>query len=128
MATSVIPKSVNPDLQKERDGASFSSEEFAAWWAGSEEELKFTRGIRKSIPLAIFGLSVGGNIYRVMLTRLFFSGDYLQKDVNLDEMLQIQNMSHEDINEFSIRTSIDAAKKLRRLQEERNPGGEEYWP
>ncbi|KAH8320962.1 hypothetical protein KR067_012466, partial [Drosophila pandora] len=100
MAPSVIPKSVNPDLQKERDGASFNSEEFAAWWAGSEKELKFTRGVR----------------------------DYLHKDVNLDEMLQIQNMSHEDINEFSIRTSIDAAKKLRRLQEERNPGGEEYWP
>ncbi|KAH8331377.1 hypothetical protein KR074_001744, partial [Drosophila pseudoananassae] len=100
MPTSVIPKSVNPDLQKERDGSSFSSEEFAAWWAGGEESLKFIRSVR----------------------------EYLYKDVDRNEMLQIQNMSHEDINEFSVRTAIDAAKKLRRLQEERNPGGEDYWP
>jgi len=48
---SVIPATVNPDLQKERDGASFSSEEFAAWWSGGEEILKFNRGVRKSIKL-----------------------------------------------------------------------------
>ncbi|XP_017087043.2 acyl-coenzyme A oxidase 1-like [Drosophila bipectinata] len=100
MPNSVIPKSVNPDLQKERDGSSFSSEEFTAWWAGGEEALKFIRSVR----------------------------EYLYKDVDQNEMLQIQNMSHEDINEFSVRTSIEAAKKLRRLQEERNPGGEDYWP
>ncbi|XP_016927656.3 acyl-coenzyme A oxidase 1 [Drosophila suzukii] len=97
---SVIPATVNPDLQKERDGASFSSEEFAAWWSGGEEILKFNRGVR----------------------------DYMQKDVNVLEMLQLQNKSHEEIIEFSLRGAIEAAKKLRRLQEERNPGGDDYWP
>ncbi|XP_017061243.1 probable peroxisomal acyl-coenzyme A oxidase 1 [Drosophila ficusphila] len=100
MATSVIPTTVNPDLQKERDGASFSSEEFAAWWAGDLETLKFNRGVR----------------------------DYLQKDVDVLGMLQVQNKSHEEIVEFSVKAAIDAAKKLRRLQEERNPGGNDYWP
>lgn len=47
MASSVIPKTVNPDIQKERDGASFSSEEFAAWWAGGQDALKFNRELRK---------------------------------------------------------------------------------
>lgn len=46
-ASSVIPSTVNADLQKERDGASFNSEEFAAWWAGGAEQLKFKRGISK---------------------------------------------------------------------------------
>lgn len=44
---SIIPSTVNPDLQKERDAATFNSEEFAAWWAGGEEELKFKRNISK---------------------------------------------------------------------------------
>ncbi|KAH8401927.1 hypothetical protein KR009_008720, partial [Drosophila setifemur] len=100
MTSSVIPKTVNPDLQKERDAASFSSEEFAAWWAGGVETLKFNRGVR----------------------------DYMQKDVDPCEMLQLQNKSHVDINKFSVRTSIESAKKLQRLQEERNPGGDDYWP
>ncbi|KAI8037041.1 hypothetical protein M5D96_010357 [Drosophila gunungcola] len=100
MATSVIPTSVNPDLQKERDGASFSSEEFAAFWAGSEETLKFIRGVRA----------------------------YMQQDVDVLEMLQLQNKSHEEIVEFSVKGGIEVAKKLRRLQEERNPGGDDYWP
>lgn len=52
----------------------------------------------------------------------------MQKDVNADEYLQIQNLSHEEINDFSVRTAIEAAKKLQRLQEERNPGGDDYWP
>ncbi|XP_017007924.2 acyl-coenzyme A oxidase 1 [Drosophila takahashii] len=97
---SVIPTTVNPDLQKERDAASFSSEEFAAWWAGGEEILKFNRGVR----------------------------EYMQKDVDVLEMLQLQNKSHEEIIEFSTRGAIEAAKKMRRLQEERNPGGTDYWP
>ncbi|XP_016953614.1 probable peroxisomal acyl-coenzyme A oxidase 1 [Drosophila biarmipes] len=97
---SVIPTTVNPDIQKERDAATFNSEEFAAWWSGGEEILKFNRGVR----------------------------DYMQKDVDVLEMLQLQNKSHEEIIEFSTRGAIEAAKKLRRLQEERNPGGDDYWP
>jgi len=52
----------------------------------------------------------------------------MEKDVDLSEMLQLQNKTHEEIIEFSTRGAIEGAKKLRRLQEERNPGGDVYWP
>ncbi|EDW72388.1 uncharacterized protein Dwil_GK20899 [Drosophila willistoni] len=98
--SSVIPKTVNPDLQKERDAASFKTEEFAAWWAGGEEKLKFNRDIRT----------------------------YLSKDFDLNELGQLWYKAHEDIFEASTKSAIDLAKKLRVLQEERNPGGNDYWP
>lgn len=43
----LIPKTVNPDLQKERLAASFDVEEFAAWWQGGEKKLKTKREIGK---------------------------------------------------------------------------------
>lgn len=43
----LIPKTVNPDLQKERAGAQFDVEEFAAWWLGGEQKLKTKREIGK---------------------------------------------------------------------------------
>lgn len=73
MSTSVIPKSVNPDLQKERDGCSFNSEEFAAWWAGGEEALNFIRNVRKSSFLSILGLSFIVKNFEVTLSGFFVS-------------------------------------------------------
>lgn len=35
----VIPKTVNPDLVKERKNCNFNIEEFAQWWAGDEDQL-----------------------------------------------------------------------------------------
>lgn len=43
----LIPKTVNPDLQKERAAAEFDVEEFAAWWLGGEQKLKTKRQIGK---------------------------------------------------------------------------------
>lgn len=43
----LIPKTVNPDLQKERAAAQFDVEEFAAWWLGGEQKLKTKRQIGK---------------------------------------------------------------------------------
>lgn len=43
----LIPKTVNPDLQKEREAAQFDVEEFAAWWLGGEQKLKTKRQIGK---------------------------------------------------------------------------------
>lgn len=43
----MIPKTINPDLQKERNAASFNSEDFALWFHGGEEKLKFKRMIGK---------------------------------------------------------------------------------
>ncbi|EDW09367.1 uncharacterized protein Dmoj_GI19073 [Drosophila mojavensis] len=96
----IIPKTVNPDLKKEREGANFSSEEFAAWWAGGKEKLEFNRSVR----------------------------EYMYKDFDYNENQQLYYKSHEDMCEFAVKSSIDVAKKLRQLQARRNPGGNEYWP
>lgn len=64
-----------------------------------------------------------------MLTVLLsWAGSYMQKGADQGAMLQLQAKSHVEINEFSQRAAIEAAQKLRRLQQERNPGGDEYWP
>ncbi|KAH8370684.1 hypothetical protein KR093_004686, partial [Drosophila rubida] len=97
---SIIPSTINPDLQKERDAASFNSEEFAAWWAGGGEQLKFKRSIK----------------------------EYMYKEFDKDAFIKLQYMSHEEVTEFGINNSIAVAKKLRQLQAERNPGGDDYWP
>ncbi|XP_023162206.2 probable peroxisomal acyl-coenzyme A oxidase 1 [Drosophila hydei] len=99
-ANSVIPSTVNADLQKERDGASFNTEEFAVWFAGGAEQLKFKRDVK----------------------------EYMYKDIDHAAFSQVEYMSHEDMCEFTVKNSINVAKKLRRLQSERNPGGTEYWP
>lgn len=44
---SIIPKTVNPDLQKERQNASFNVEDFALWWHGGPEKLKIKRHMGK---------------------------------------------------------------------------------
>ncbi|XP_037953027.1 probable peroxisomal acyl-coenzyme A oxidase 1 [Teleopsis dalmanni] len=96
---SLIPSTVNPDLQKERNSASFNVEEFATWWHGGAEKLKFKRELE----------------------------NYMFKDMEEDNHLT-QYKSHADIYEQAVKQAIDAAKKLRKLQEERNPGGIDIWP
>uniref|UniRef100_A0A1I8PRA7 Acyl-coenzyme A oxidase n=1 Tax=Stomoxys calcitrans TaxID=35570 RepID=A0A1I8PRA7_STOCA len=96
---SIVPKTVNPDLQKERKNATFNSEDFALWYHGGEEKLKFKR----------------------------FLESYVYDD--LDEgITRFQDLSHEDIFADATKNSIILAKKLRKLQTERNPGGTEIWP
>ncbi|KAH8416236.1 hypothetical protein KR222_011745, partial [Zaprionus bogoriensis] len=97
---SIIPSSVNPDLQRERDGASFNSEEFAAWWAGGVEQLKFKRSLK----------------------------EYMYQGLDREESALLHYKSHEEMCEFAMKRSIWAAQKLRQLQAERNPGGDDYWP
>ncbi|XP_073845453.1 acyl-coenzyme A oxidase 1-like [Musca autumnalis] len=96
---SVIPKTVNPDLQKERNNASFNSEDFALWWHGGEEKLKFKR----------------------------FLESYVFDDMD-ENSKRFQDLSHEDIYTATIHDFIRLAKKLRKLQEELNPGGDDIWP
>lgn len=48
--------------------------------------------------------------------------------MDLEEVRQLEAKSYEEINEFCMRAALEAAQKLRRLQQERNPGGNEYWP
>lgn len=62
------------------------------------------------------------------LSFLFFAEEYMYKDVDFAAFNQVDYMSHEDMCEFAVKNSINVAKKLRQLQAERNPGGNEYWP
>lgn len=50
---SIIPKTVNPDLQKERQNATLDVEDFALWWHGGTEKLKFKRELGKVFVLSI---------------------------------------------------------------------------
>lgn len=44
---SIIPKTVNPDLVKERANASFNVDEFAAWFYQGKDKLEMKRLIGK---------------------------------------------------------------------------------
>lgn len=58
----------------------------------------------------------------------YFVEEYMYKGFDRDESALLQYKTHEEICEFSTKRSIEVAKKLRQLQAERNPGGEDYWP
>ncbi|XP_013116938.2 probable peroxisomal acyl-coenzyme A oxidase 1 [Stomoxys calcitrans] len=96
---SIIPKTVHPDLQKERYNASFDVEEFAMWWHGGEEKLKFKR----------------------------FLESYVLDDLD-ENAFRFQNLSHEDIYNSAVNDFIRLATKLRELQEKLKPGGTDIWP
>ncbi|KAI8128650.1 putative peroxisomal acyl-coenzyme A oxidase 1 [Lucilia cuprina] len=96
---SIVPNTINPDLQKERQNATFNVEDFALWWHGGEEKLKFKRELET----------------------------YMVKDKN-DDAATVHYKSHEDIYNTAVEDAIIAAKKLQKLQEERNPGGKDIWP
>ncbi|XP_061392971.1 probable peroxisomal acyl-coenzyme A oxidase 1 [Musca vetustissima] len=94
-----IPKTINPDLQKERNAATFDTEDFAVWWCGGKEKLKFKRYIES----------------------------YIYDDMD-ENSKRFQDLSHEDIYTTTIHDFLRLAKKLRKLQEELNPGGDDIWP
>lgn len=48
-------------------------------------------------------------------------------DVDADASV-VHYKTHEDIYTSAVEDSIKLAKKLRKLQEERNPGGKDIWP
>ncbi|KAM8712292.1 hypothetical protein ACLKA7_012763 [Drosophila subpalustris] len=96
----IIPKTVNPDLIKERSAATFDVEEFAAWWQGSVEKLKTKREIERAI----------------------FSD--LEDGYGIDH----EYMSHEDLYNSTVKKVAEAAPKLKALQQKLNPGGKDIWP
>ncbi|XP_075166084.1 acyl-coenzyme A oxidase 1-like [Haematobia irritans] len=95
----IIPQRVNPDLQYERDNASIRAEEFALWWHGGHESLKFKRDLES----------------------------YILDDLD-DEIYRFQNLSHEEIYNAAIKDFIKLAKKLQELKVERQPDGADIWP
>ncbi|KAH8389956.1 hypothetical protein KR200_004726 [Drosophila serrata] len=96
----LIPETVNPDLQKERTGAEFQVEEFAAWWQGGQDKLNTKRQIEKAI----------------------FS------DLEDGYGINHEYMSHEEVYNSSVKKVAEAAVKLKALQNQLNPGGNDIWP
>ena len=45
-----------------------------------------------------------------------------------EENYMLHYKSHVDVYDQAVRQGIDVAKKLRKLQEEKNPGGNDIWP
>lgn len=43
-------------------------------------------------------------------------------------MFEAQDLSHEDMYSCAVKDTVRLAKKLRVLQEELNPGGNDIWP
>uniref|UniRef100_A0A1I8PT59 Acyl-coenzyme A oxidase n=1 Tax=Stomoxys calcitrans TaxID=35570 RepID=A0A1I8PT59_STOCA len=99
-SSSIIPKTVNPDIQRERDNASFNVEDFAIWWHGGQDKLKLKRYVEKSV----------------------------YADMKEESMFKTLNLSHEDLYTEAVKDSIRLAKKLQKLQAELNPGGTDIWP
>ncbi|EDW72389.1 uncharacterized protein Dwil_GK20900 [Drosophila willistoni] len=96
----LIPKTINPDLQKERNAAEFSVQEFAAWWQGGQEKLDTKRTVENAI----------------------FS------DLEDGYGLNHEYMSHEDVYNSAVKKAAEAALKLKALQKKLNPGGNNIWP
>ncbi|XP_059224830.1 probable peroxisomal acyl-coenzyme A oxidase 1 [Stomoxys calcitrans] len=99
ISDSIIPTSINTDIQKERQNATFNVEEFAEWWHGGVEKLKFKR----------------------------FVDSYILEGTTEDPY-RLQHSAHDEIYASGIKASIKVATKLRKLQEIRNPGGVDIWP
>lgn len=49
--TSIVPKTINPDIAKERQNATVNSEEIAQWFHGGTDKLKTKREIGNYITI-----------------------------------------------------------------------------
>ncbi|XP_019847959.2 probable peroxisomal acyl-coenzyme A oxidase 1 [Bactrocera dorsalis] len=79
---------VNPDLQREREKASFNTQEFTYWWLGGKEKYEAKKKLEK----------------------LFLN------DPELKDELPISYMSPKELYEHSVRKAVIIAKKLRELR------------
>ncbi|XP_065369280.1 probable peroxisomal acyl-coenzyme A oxidase 1 [Calliphora vicina] len=93
-----IPKTINPDIDIERKNASFNTEEFAAWFYGNKRTLEMKRLIEEEL-------------YQ-----------------DLDDSLDHEFASYEDMATMAVKHAVHASKKLRELQNRLNPGGSEIYP
>uniref|UniRef100_A0A1L8EHW8 Acyl-coenzyme A oxidase n=1 Tax=Haematobia irritans TaxID=7368 RepID=A0A1L8EHW8_HAEIR len=98
--TSIVPSTPNPDIVKERQNATCNSEELAQWYHGGAEKLKAKREIEQ----VLFGDN-----------EKFYG-------------LKHEYMDHEGVYNRAIEQVTRAGKKLRKLQQEKNPGGNDIWP
>uniref|UniRef100_A0A1A9VP18 Acyl-coenzyme A oxidase n=1 Tax=Glossina austeni TaxID=7395 RepID=A0A1A9VP18_GLOAU len=80
---------INPDLQQERNGATFNPYELTIWWDGGTEKYEKRKALEK----------------------LFL------EDPELKDDLPLSYMSHKQIYENSVRKAVLIAKKLRDLRD-----------
>ncbi|XP_055916133.1 probable peroxisomal acyl-coenzyme A oxidase 1 [Eupeodes corollae] len=92
---------VNPDLVKERQAATFNVEEFASWLYGGEQKLKVKREIVEEIVN--------------------------DKELQFEEVYP-DYLSFQDQYNDAVKRSTLLLKKLKAIQEKRNPGGNEIYP
>ncbi|XP_037948742.1 probable peroxisomal acyl-coenzyme A oxidase 1 [Teleopsis dalmanni] len=90
--------SVNADLLKERQNASFDTEEFAAWFWQGENRLQMKRFAEKELLSDV-------------------------EDAHIYEYL-----SYEDSYTKAVKDCIKAAEKLKKFQNKMNPEGNEIYP
>ncbi|XP_073844174.1 acyl-coenzyme A oxidase 1-like [Musca autumnalis] len=98
--TSIVPSTPNPDIVKERQNATCSSEELAQWFHGGAEKLKNKREIEH----ILFG------------------------DLEKGYGLKHEYLDHEGVYNLAVEQVANAVRKLKKLQKERNPGGNEIYP
>ncbi|XP_016976162.1 probable peroxisomal acyl-coenzyme A oxidase 1 [Drosophila rhopaloa] len=91
-------KKVNPDLQKERNTATFNPREFSVLWAGGEEQYKEKKTLEK----------------------LFLEDPALQDD------LPISYLSHKELYEHSLRKACIIGEKIRKLRADGEDGVDTY--
>lgn len=127
----------NRDLQNERNNTSFVVEEFAKWWYGGEEKLKFKRFLGKFFNWDKSYLIVDLNkIYRkltpleifwTVIFNIFLSDSYILNDVD-EDIFHTQHLRHDEIYAAGIKSCVKVSKKLRKLQELLRPGQQDIWP
>ena len=89
---------INPDIEKERRNASFDSNEFSTWYYGGADKLVLKRQLDK-------------DLYD-----------------DLDEGMDHEYLSYEDMCHVSIKHAIACVNKLKRLQQKYNAGGSDIYP
>ncbi|XP_065370396.1 probable peroxisomal acyl-coenzyme A oxidase 1 [Calliphora vicina] len=80
---------VNPDLQKERNSASFNTEEFTLWWCGGQKKYEERKSLEKRFL----------------------------DDPELKDDLPISYMSHKQLYEHSVRKAVRIAEIIRELRD-----------
>ncbi|XP_017078964.1 probable peroxisomal acyl-coenzyme A oxidase 1 [Drosophila eugracilis] len=91
-------KQVNPDLQKERNTATFNAREFSVLWAGGEERFKEKKALEK----------------------MFLEDPALQDD------LPVSYLSHKELYEHSLKKACIIGDKIRKLRADGEDGVDTY--
>lgn len=97
MPSSSVQK-INPDIQKERNNATFNTHEFTLWWVGGEERYKEKKELEKSFL----------------------------EDPELMDKIPISYLSHKELYEEGVRKATIISNKIRIMRQEGSDGIDTY--